>query len=98
MLNDSERRVLEDLEASLCREDPELAIALLDLSPPRGPIGTRVGYDLTILLSLAEASLCLGLHTAGSVPAGLAAAGFAVLTAALRLHRFPRHARRRSRG
>jgi hypothetical protein len=45
-----------------------------------------------------EASVCLVLHTAGSIPSGLAAAGFAVVTAAVRSRRFPRQPRRRLQG
>jgi uncharacterized membrane protein YbaN (DUF454 family) len=38
--------------------------------------------------------VCLVLHTAGSVTPGLAAAGFALVTAAVRSRRFPRQPRR----
>jgi hypothetical protein len=94
MLNESERQVLAHLEATLRRDDPELAAALLELAPPRGCPCIRVGHDLAIALAVIEASVCLVLHTAGSVTPGLAAAGFALVTAAVRSRRFPRQPRR----
>lgn len=36
MLNESERQAPAQLEATFCGDDPELAFALLELSPPRG--------------------------------------------------------------
>ena len=93
MLNESERQVLARLEATLSRDDPELAVALLELSTPRGCPCARIGHDLAVVLAVLEAAVCLALHTEGSVLPGLAAAGFAVLTAALRVRRFPRRPR-----
>lgn len=98
MLNESERQVLAHLEAVLCRDDPELAVALLELSPPRGSSCVRIGYDLTAALAMLEAGVCLGLHSEGSVIPGAAAAGFAVVTALLRWRRFPRRVSGRLQG
>lgn len=98
MLNESERQALAQLEATLCRDDPELAVALLELSPPRGCSLARLGHDLTAGLATLEAAVCLALHTAGSTAPGLAAAVFAVITVVVRSQRFPRRTSDRLQG
>jgi hypothetical protein len=89
VLSDAERRVLAHLEARLSDDDPELAVALLRMRPPRGLPRIRIGYDLVVIIAALEAMVCLLLYQTGSGPAGLLAAGFAALTAVLRDHRFP---------
>jgi hypothetical protein len=98
MLSDSERQVLARLEATLCRDDPQLAVALIELTPPRGHPWVRFGHDLMIVLAMLEACVCLVLHTRGTFVPGLAAAAFAVLAVVTRIRRFPRGARRRLQG
>jgi hypothetical protein len=88
VLSDNERRVLAHVQAQLCADAPELAVALLRMRPPRGPHWTRIGYNLVVIVAALEAAVCLPLYHTGSGPAGLLAAGFAALTAAVREHRF----------
>jgi hypothetical protein len=88
VLSDAERQVLAHMQAQLCTEDPQLAVALLRMRPPRGLHWTRIGYNLVVIVAALEAAVCLPLYHTGSGPAGLIAAGFAALTAALREHRF----------
>ncbi len=90
--------MLAHVEAQLCDDDPELAVALLRMRPPSGGIRwTRIGYDLVVIVAGLEAAVCLLLYHTGSGPAGLLAAEFALLTAALRERRFPLRRRRRHR-
>jgi hypothetical protein len=89
VLSDAERRVLAHVEARLSDDDPELAVALLRMRPPRGLSWIRIGYDLVVIVAALEAMVCLLLYHSGSGPAGLLAAGIAALTAVLRGHRFP---------
>lgn len=88
MLSDGERQVLAYVEARLCADDPQLAVALLRMRPPGGPHWTRIGYDLVVIVAALEAGVCLLLYHTGSGPAGMLAAGFATFTAALRARRF----------
>jgi Protein of unknown function (DUF3040) len=95
VLSDAERRVLAHVEARLSGDDPELAVALLRMRPPRGRCWIRVGYNLVVIIAALEAMVCLLLYPTGSGPAGLLAAGFAAFTVVLRDHRYPLTRRRR---
>ena len=79
MLNEHDRKILEEIEASLIRESPELARTLN--RPGRLP---RWLYDLAVVIGGATTVVCWVLHEHGTFDEGMVAASLAALIAAVR--------------
>jgi hypothetical protein len=91
VLSEAERQALRGIEERITAEDPGLAAALggcwRRFDPSRW---SRLGHDAVAVVAVLGALLCGALAGAGAAPAGIVSAGFAVLTVAVRLRRFPR--------
>lgn len=86
MLNERDRRTLNEIELHLAGEDPWLA-SVMQL-PTRSERWLRRGYDATIVLASVLALTCLFLSGVGGAGAGVVAAILALAMFGLRRRRF----------
>jgi hypothetical protein len=77
MLSKREQHVLNEIEQQISGEDPQLAVAMRHLAPPRPSRWTRLGHDVVLVAALLAAALCLALSLPGPAAAAVALAAAA---------------------
>lgn len=97
MLSEREARSLREIEQHLTQDDMRFAALMNRPVFDRRERRTRWAYDTVVVLAALAAVLCMVLAGSGTFGAGMAAMGFAVVTAYVRVRRFPLHRKPRVR-